>query len=198
MDFIMKKILIFLFSVLISNVSIAAHSGDWFGYALGKLGQDGHNALSVVTENGLILSRIRNDYAAFTMGENKLSDEERKSKPINVSEFDFVIEFWTCNSSSKLLSGTIDRVRYSYQPRDDGNYRSALEVFVDEFLSIQKYFNDSWGSNRVVTETTEDKYVLTTKGSTRDIPNVLLAIQILKEEQNIRILANAPDVCPSN
>ena len=196
----MKKILIFLFSILISNVSIAAvsDSGSWFGYALGKLGQDGQNALSVVTENGLILSRIRNDYAAFTMGENKLSDEERKSKPINVSEFDFVIEFWTCNSSNKLLSGTIDRVRYSYQPRDDGSYRSALEVFVDEFLHIQKYFNDSWGSNRVVTETTEDKYVLTTKGSTRDIPNVLLAIQILKEEQNIRILANAPDVCPSN
>ena len=194
----MKKILIFLFSVLISNVSIAAHSGDWFGYALGKIGQDGHNVLSVVTENGLILSRIRNDYAAFTMGENKLSDEERKSKPINVSEFDFVIEFWTCNSTNKLLSGSIDRVRYSYQPRDDGSYRSALEVFVDEFLHIQKYFNDSWGSNRVVTETTEDKYVITTKGSTRDIPNVLLAIQIMKEEQNIRLLANAPDVCASN
>jgi hypothetical protein len=194
----MKKILIFLFSILISNVSIAAISGDWFGYAAGKLGQDGHNALSVMTENGLILSRIRNDYAAFTFGENKLSDEEMTSKPIDVSEFDFVIEFWTCNSSNKLLSGKIDRVRYSYQPREEVNYRSELEVFVDEFIGIQKYFNDSWGSNRVVTETTEDKYVLTTKGSMKDIPNVLLAIQILKEEQNIRILANAPDVCPSN
>ena len=194
----MKKILIFLFSILISNVSIAAISGDWFGYAAGKLGQDGHNALSVMTENGLILSRIRNDYAAFTFGENKLSDEEMTSKPIDVSEFDFVIEFWTCNSSNKLLSGKIDRVRYSYQPREEVNYRSELEVFVDEFIGIQKYFNDSWGSNRVVTETTEDKYVLTTKGSMKDIPNVQLAIQILKEEQNIRILANAPDVCPSN
>jgi len=194
----MKKILIFLFSILISNVSIAAISGDWFGYAAGKLGQDGHNALSVMTENGLILSRIRNDYAAFTFGENKLSDEEMTSKPIDVSEFDFVIEFWTCNSSNKLLSGKIDRVRYSYQPREEVNYRSELEVFVDEFIGIQKYFNDSWGSNRVVTETTEDKYVITTKGSTRNIPNVLLAMQILKDEQNIRILANAPDVCKSN
>ena len=194
----MKKILVFLFSILISNVSIAAISGDWFGYAIGKLGQNGHNALSVMTENGLILSRIRNDYAAFTFGENKLSDEERKSKPINVTEFDFVIEFWTCNSSNKLLSGKIDRVRYSYQPRDDGNYKSALEVFLDEFLGIQKYFNDNWNSNRVVKETTEDKYVITTKGSTKDIPNVLLAIQILQEEQNIRLLANAPDVCPSS
>ena len=194
----MKKILIFLFSVLISNVSIAAHSGDWFGYALGKIGQDGHNALSAVTENGLILSRIRNDYAAFTMGENRLSDEERKSKPINVSEFDFVIEFWTCNSTSKLLSGSIDRVSYSHQPKGDGNYQSALEDFVDEFLDIQKYFNDNWGSNRIVTTTTEDQYVITTKGSTRDIPNVFLAIQIMKEEQNIRLRANAPDVCASN
>jgi len=194
----MKKILIFLFSVLISNVSIAAHSGDWFNYAIGKIGQDGHNALSVVTENGLILSRIRNDYAAFTMGENKLNDEERKSKPINVSEFDFVIEFWTCNSTSKLLSGSIDRVSYSHQPKGDGNYQSALEDFVDEFLDIQKYFNDNWGSNRIVTTTTEDQYVITTKGSTRDIPNVFLAIQIMKEEQNIRLRANAPDVCASN
>jgi hypothetical protein len=194
----MKKIFIFLFSILISNVSIAAISGDWFGYAIGKLGQDGHNALSVMTENGLILSRIRNDYAAFTLGENKLSDEEMKSKPIDVSEFDFVIEFWTCNSSNKLLSGTIDRVRYSYQPRDEGSYRSALESFLDEFLDIQKYFNDSWGSNRNVTESTIDKYMVTTKGSTKDIPNVLLAIKIMKEEQNIRLLANAPDVCASN
>ena len=194
----MKKIFIFLFSILISNVSIAAISGDWFGYAIGKLGQNGHNALSVMTENGLILSRIRNDYAAFTFGENKLSDEERKSKPIDVSEFDFVIEFWTCNSSNKLLSGTIDRVRYSYQPRDEGSYRSALDVFVDEFLDIQKYFNDNWSSNRVVKETTVDRYVITTKGSTRDIANVLLAIQIMKEEQNIRLLANAPDVCVSD
>ena len=194
----MKKILVLLFSILISNVSIAAISGDWFGYAIGKLGQNGHNALSVMTENGLILSRIRNDYAAFTFGENKLSDEERKSKPIDVSEFDFVIEFWTCNSSNKLLSGTIDRVRYSYQPRDEGSYRSALDVFVDEFLDIQKYFNDNWSSNRVVKETTVDRYVITTKGSTRDIANVLLAIQIMKEEQNIRLLANAPDVCASN
>ena len=195
----MKKILIFLFSVLISNVSIAAHSGDWFGYALGKLGQDGHNALSVVTENGLILSRIRNDYAAFTMGENKLSDEERKSKPINVSEFDFVIEFWTCNSTNELLSGTIDRVRYSYQPESDSSgYSSSLEFFLDQFLDIQKYLNDSWGSNRNVIEATIDKYVVTTKGSTKDIPNVLLAIKIMKEKQNIRLRANAPDVCASN
>ena len=196
----MKKILIFLFSILISNVSIAAvsDSGSWIGYALGKLGQDGQNALSVVTENGLILSRIRNDYAAFTFGETRLSNNERKSKPIDVSEFDFVIEFWTCNSSNKLLSGTIDRVRYSYQPRDEGSYRSALDVFVDEFLDIQKYFNDNWSSNRVVKETTVDRYVITTKGSTRDIANVLLAIQIMKEEQNIRLLANAPDVCASN
>ena len=197
----MKKILIFLFSILISNVSIAAvsDSGSWIGYALGKLGQDGQNALSVVTENGLILSRIRNDYAAFTFGENKLSDEERKSKPINVSEFDFVIEFWTCNSTNELLSGTIDRVRYSYQPESDSSgYSSSLEFFLDQFLDIQKYFNDNWSSNRVVKETTVDRYVITTKGSTRDIANVLLAIQIMKEEQNIRLLANAPDVCASN
>ena len=197
----MKKILIFLFSILISNVSIAAASGSgsWFGYAVSKLGQDGQNALSVVTENGLILSRIRNDYAAFTFGETKLSNNEMKSKPIDVSEFAFVIEFWTCNSTNELLSGTIDRVRYSHQPEEDYvENRSSLEVFLDEFLDIQKYFIDSWGSNRVVTEATIGNYVVTTKGSTKDIPNVLLAIKIMKEEQNIRLLANAPDVCVSN
>ena len=197
----MKKILIFLFSILISNVSIAAvsDSGSWFGYALGKLGQDGQNALSVVTENGLILSRIRNDYAAFTFGETRLSNNEMKSKPIDVSEFDFVIEFWTCNSTNELLSGTIDRVRYSYQPESDSSgYSSSLEFFLDEFLDIQKYFNDSWGSNRNVIEATIDKYVVTTKGSTKDIPNVKIAITIMKEKQNIRLRANAPDVCASN
>ena len=126
-------------------------------------------------------------------------NNEMKSKPIDVSEFAFVIEFWTCNSTNELLSGTIDRVRYSYQPESDSSgYSSSLEFFLDQFLDIQKYFNDSWGSNRNVIEATIDKYVVTTIGSTRDIPNVLLAIQILKEEQNIRILANAPDVCPSN
>ena len=195
----MKKIFIFLFSILISNVSIAAISGDWFGYAIGKLGQNGHNALSVMTENGLILSRIRNDYAAFTFGETRLSNNERTSKPIDVSEFDFVIEFWTCNSTNELLSGTIDRVRYSYQPESDSSgYSSSLEFFLDQFLDIQKYLNDSWGSNRNVIEATIDKYVVTTKGSTKNIPNVKIAITITKEKQNIRLRANAPDVCASN
>ena len=37
----MKKILILLFSILISNTSSAAITSGWFDYALGKLGQDG-------------------------------------------------------------------------------------------------------------------------------------------------------------
>ena len=189
----MKKILIFLFSILISNVSIAAvsDSGSWFGYALGKLGQDGQNALSVVTENGLILSRIRNDYAAFTFGETRLSNNERKSKPIDVSEFDFVIEFETCNSTNELLSGTINRVRFRHNP-------SNVDEFVDEFLDVQKFYYDIFKKSGETKEATMDRYVESYLGGTSNISNVTFEIKVSKENHYIELEATSPDVCVSN
>ena len=135
----MKKILILLFSIFISNTSNAAITSGWFDYALWKLGQDGKSALTAITENGLILSRIRTDYVAFTLGVDRLSEEDRKSTPIDVSEFDFVLEFETCNSTNELLSGTINLARVRHNPSD-------IDDYVDEFLDIQKFYYDIFKS----------------------------------------------------
>ena len=180
-----------LFVLFISNFSLAAVGSGWFDYALGKLGQDGKNALTVVNENGLILSRIKNDYAAFTLGEKRLSDEEQESTPIDVSEFDFVIEFETCNSTNELLSGTINRIRFRQNPSD-------VDAFVDEFLDIQKYFFDIYNKSGETKEATEDNYVISYLGAVGTIQNITYKIKISKEKHHIEMEASAPDLCVSN
>jgi len=188
----MKTIKISILSILfISNFSIAAVGSGWFDYALGKIGQDGQNALNVVTENGLILSRIRNDYAAFTLGEDRLSDEEQESMPIDVSEFDFVIEFETCNSTNELLSGTINRVRFRQNPSD-------IDEFVDEFLDIQEYWYGIFSKSGETKEATKDRYVVSYLGGTSNISNVTFEIKISKENHYIELEGSAPGVCVSN
>tara|TARA_B100000953_G_C17916358_1_gene389296 strand:+ start:224 stop:790 length:567 start_codon:yes stop_codon:yes gene_type:complete len=180
-----------LFILFISNISLAAVSSGWFDYALGKIGQDGRNALNVVTENGLILSRIRNDYAAFTLGEDRLSDEEQESVPIDVSEFDFVIEFETCNSTNELLSGTINRVRFRHNP-------SNVDEFVDEFLDVQKFYYDIFKKSGETKEATMDRYVESYLGGLKYISNVTFEIKVSKENHYIELEATSPDVCVSN
>ena len=54
--------LIFLLSA--SQVS-AGISSDWVDYFVGKLGKPGSAAFEVMVENGLILSRLKNEYAAL-------------------------------------------------------------------------------------------------------------------------------------
>ena len=187
----MKKILILLFSILISNNSSAAITSGWFDYALGKLGQDGKIALTAITENGLILSRIRTDYAAFTLGADRLSEEDRKSTPIDVSEFDFVIEFETCNSTTELLTGTINLARVRYNPSD-------IDEFVDEFLDIQKFYYDIFKRSGEIKEASEDRYVFTyTGGVGANLPNVTFDIKISKEDHYIELEGTAPDACSS-
>ena len=169
----MKKILILLFSILISNTSIAAITSGWFDYALGKLGQDGNSALTAITENGLILSRIRTDYVAFTLGAERLNEEDRKSMPIDVSEFDFVMEFETCNSTTELLSGTINLARVRYNP-------SEVDEYVDEFLDIQKFYYDIFKSSGEIKEATEDRYIFSYLGGlVANLPRVTFDIKIV-------------------
>ena len=153
----MKKILILLFLILISNTSSAAITSSWFDYALEKLEQDGNSSLTAITRNGLTLSRIRADYVAFTLGADRLNEEDRKSAPIDVSEFDFVIEFETCNSTTKLLSGTINLARVRYNPSD-------IDMYVDEFLDIQKFYYDIFKSSDEIKEATEDRYIFSYLG----------------------------------
>ena len=74
------------------------------------------------------------DYVAFTLGAERLNEEDRKSTPIDVSEFDFVIEFETCNSTTELLSGTLYLARVRYNPYE-------IDEYVDEFLDIQKFYS---------------------------------------------------------
>ena len=185
----MKKLLIILFSILISNTSSAAITSGWFDYALGKLGQDGKYALTAITENGLILSRIRTDYVAFTLGSERLSEEDRKSTPIDVSEFDFVIEFETCNSTTELLSGTINLARVRYNPSD-------IDEYVDEFLGIQKFYYDIFNRSGEIKEATEDRYVFSYSGGLgADLPNVTFDIKISKEDHYIELEGTAPEIC---
>ena len=158
-EFIMKKLLILLLSILISNTSSASVSLNWFDYAISYFGEDGRNALEVITEEGLILSRVKPDYAAFTLGAERLSEEDRKSSPIDVSEFDVVIEFETCNATTELLSGTIYLARVRYRPFD-------IDDFMYEFLGIQKDNYDLFKNSGEIQEASEVRYIVSYPGLT--------------------------------
>ena len=188
----MKKLLILLFSLFFSNISNAAISSGWFDYALGKLGQNGQSSLTATTENGLILSRIRTDYAAFTLGAERLSEEDRKSTPINVSEFDFVIEFETCNSTNELLSGTINLARVRFNPVD-------VDEFIDEFLDIQKFYYDIFKKSGEIKEASSDNYIFSYLGGLgADLGDVSFEIKISKDDHYIELEGIAAEVCNSN
>ena len=57
----------------------AAVSSSWLDYFVGKIGKPGSGAFEVMIENGLILSRLKSDYAAFSLGEDVLNDDEMLS-----------------------------------------------------------------------------------------------------------------------
>ena len=83
---------IFLATTAQVNAAVSI-SSSWLDYFIGKIGKPGSGAFEVMIEGGLILSRLKSNYAAFSFGEDRLNDDEMLSEPVDVSEFDFVAEY---------------------------------------------------------------------------------------------------------
>jgi hypothetical protein len=184
-------IFVALFCLALPCGASAQISRGWFNYAFNKLGADGIKALSVVQEEGLILSRIRKDYAAFSFGSQRLSAVNRKSETIDVSEFGTVLEFETCAPTSDLLSGKIHKARLRHKSAD-------ADKLADEILDINEFFfratNENW------------KIKLATKASfvgSHVIPRsidgashrVEIEFRMMKEGHHIVLEASAPSIC---
>ena len=95
-----------IFLATTAKVNAAVSSG-WLDYFVGKIGKPGSGAFEVMIENGLILSRLKSNYAAFSFGEDRLSDDERLSEPVDVSEFGFVAEYEVCGDAENFFNNTI-------------------------------------------------------------------------------------------
>ena len=173
------------------QVSAGVSSG-WLDYFVGKVGKPGSAAFEVMTENGMILSRLKRDYAAFSFGEERLSDEERVSEPVDVSEFYFVVEYEVCGSAENFFNDKIYKLTYRY-------HTTNTDTLVDEILDINAFFNKVRGSIQPeVVESTENKLTTSYLLGIGSIDNVVFKNTLSKNMQYIDISVTADSVCNSS
>ena len=167
----------------------AAVSSSWLDYFVGKIGKPGSGAFEVMIENGLILSRLKSDYAAFSFGEDRLNDDEKLSEPVDVSEFGFVAEYEVCGDAENFFNNTIYKLNYRYHTSDAQN-------LVNEILDINAFFNRVRGDTQpVIVESTETSLVTSYLLGIGSIKDVVFQSTISNENQYIEISVTADSVC---
>jgi len=189
----LKALMLSALFVLGSTFQVSAGvSSGWLDYFVGKVGKPGSAAFEVMTENGMILSRLKRDYAAFSFGEERLSDEERVSEPVDVSEFYFVVEYEVCGSAENFFNDKIYKLTYRYHTTD-------TDTLVDEILDINAFFNKVRGNIQPeVVESTENKLTTSYLLGIGSIDNVVFKNTLSKNVQYIDISVTADSVCNSS
>ena len=177
-----------IFLVTTAQVNAAVSSG-WLDYFVGKIGKPGSGAFEVMIENGLILSRLKSNYAAFSFGEDRLSDDERLSEPVDVSEFNFVAEYEVCGDAENFFNNTIYKLNYRYHTSD-------AQDLVEEILDINAFLNNVRGDTQpVIVESTETSLVTSYLLGIGSIKDVVFQSTISNENQYIEISVTADSVC---
>ena len=177
-----------IFLATTAQVNAAVSSG-WLDYFVGKIGKPGSGAFEVMIENGLILSRLKSDYAAFSFGEDRLNDDEKLSEPVDVSEFGFVAEYEVCGDAENFFNNTIYKLNYRYHTSD-------AQDLVDEILDINAFFNKVREDTQpVIVEFTETSLVTSYLLGIGSIKDVVFQSTISNENQYIEISVTADSVC---
>ena len=177
-----------IFLATTAQVNAAVSSG-WLNYFVGKIGKPGSGAFEVMIENGLILSRLKSDYAAFSFGEDRLNDDEKLSEPVDVSEFGFVAEYEVCGDAENFFNNTIYKLNYRYHTSD-------AQDLVDEILDINAFFNKVREDTQpVIVESTETSLVTSYLLGIGSIKDVVFQSTISNENQYIEISVTADSVC---
>ena len=177
-----------IFLATTAQVNAAVSSG-WLNYFVGKIGKPGSGAFEVMIENGLILSRLKSDYAAFSFGEDRLNDDEKLSEPVDVSEFGFVAEYEVCGDAENFFNNTIYKLNYRYHTSD-------AQGLVGEILDINAFFNKVRGDTQpVIVESTETSLVTSYLLGIGSIKDVVFQSTISNENQYIEISVTADSVC---
>ena len=167
----------------------AAVSSSWLDYFVGKIGKPGSGAFEVMIENGLILSRLKSDYAAFSFGEDRLNDDEKLSEPVDVSEFGFVAEYEVCGDAENFFNNTIYKLNYRYHTSD-------AQDLVEEIIDINAFLNNVRGDTQpVIVESTETSLVTSYLLGIGSIKDVVFQSTISNENQYIEISVTADSVC---
>jgi hypothetical protein len=171
----------------------AGISAGWFQYALDQIGKNGKDVLQVVKDEGLILSRIRADYAAFSFGAARLTEQERESDPIEVSKIQTVIEFEMCNSTEELLTGKIYKARFRYHPFPEDE--NSIQELMEELIEINKYLVSVAGDVRITREVDEFSYVSAHNINHSEIQDILVEFRMSTDVHHIELEATANSVC---
>ena len=181
--------LIFVLSTFHVNAGV---SSGWFDYFVGKVGKPGSHAFDLMKENGLILSRYKDNYVAFTFGETRLNETERKSNPVNVSEFDFVAEYEVCAGSKSFFEGLIYKINYRY-------HTDEVQMLMDEILDINEFFNTVRGNVQPsIVSSTKEELITNYLMRIGPISDVDFQLTLSKDKHYIEVSATANNVCSTN
>ena len=178
---------------VLSTFKVAAGvSSGWLDYFVGKVGQPGSASFDVMQENGLILSRYKNNYVAFTFGETRLSETERASEPVNVSEFDFVVEYEVCSGPKSFFESPIYKLNYRY-------HTDKASTLMDEILDINEFFNRVRGNtNPRIVSSTKENLITNYSLGIGSIQDVDFQTMFSKDKHYIEISVTANNVCKTN
>lgn len=178
-----------IFFLLSASQVSAGISSGWLDYFVGKIGKSGSAGFEVMTEDGLILSRLKSEYAAFSFGETRLSDAEKVSEPIDVSEFDFLVEFEVCGKEDNFFDKTIYKLNYRYHTEN-------ASILIDEILDINEFFNRVRGNTQPsIVSSTKEKLTTTYSLGTSSIKNMIFQTTFSKEKHFIEISVTADSLC---
>lgn len=133
----------------ITSQASAGISVDWLKYFTNKIGKTGADVVyEVMEENGLILSRLKNHYAAFSLGQDRLSEEERSIiSPVDVSKFDFIVGYKVCQRPGGFFDNVIYELNYHY-------HTDNAQKLMEEILEIRNYIDILLGPEKFPMEST--------------------------------------------
>lgn len=132
---------------------VNANSSNWFEFFAEYVMKKGKDTFEVMTLEGLILSRLTKNYAAFSFGTTRLSAANRLSEPVDVSEFNFVVGFGVCPGSDDYFDGAVYQVDFRY-------HTEVADTLIKEILDINEFINrDLVNIQPVVKSSTEDELV---------------------------------------
>lgn len=105
----------------------------WFRYLGSVIGGTGSQTLQVVEREGLILSRLAGNRAAYSFESQRIPANQRNPN-FTTSTFDFVAEYEACNVDQDFLEGTVFKLDLKFKVRE-------VDDLISSIIALQAYFD---------------------------------------------------------
>ncbi len=162
----------------------AGDVSDWFDSTIRQLDRPLNSTLQLYRSQGLVLIDVNNDYAAYSIDADRLSDTEREKIGTVESNKSLVISFNSCASAMGYMLGDINAVSVKYKIDNIKKFNSELR---DLLLSIEN--NKSFNKNTFgISKIKEDQIYLSWKSTY----GTTIEVQFNNQPHTLVAIANQP------